>query len=109
MVVLTFCHFFLGDASYLPGVMGLNNIKNNDGMNVVFQALTHVRPLRDFFLDKALTEEVEEQSPLVRHFAELCRKMWSPNRFRAHVSPHEILQVCTRLHLCGVISRQWVS
>jgi len=35
---------------YLPGVMGLNNIKANDYCNVVLQALCHVKPLRDYFL-----------------------------------------------------------
>lgn len=35
---------------YYPGIVGLNNIKNNDYCNVVLQALTHVRPLRNYFL-----------------------------------------------------------
>ena len=35
---------------YLPGVVGLNNIKANDYCNVVLQALCHVKPLRDYFL-----------------------------------------------------------
>jgi ubiquitin C-terminal hydrolase len=32
------------------GIIGLNNIKRNDYMNVVIQALSHVGDLRDFFL-----------------------------------------------------------
>lgn len=35
---------------YLPGVIGLNNIKANDYCNVVLQALCHVKPVRDYFL-----------------------------------------------------------
>lgn len=35
---------------YYPGIVGLNNIKNNDYCNVVLQALTHVTPLRNYFL-----------------------------------------------------------
>lgn len=35
---------------YHPGTVGLNNIKNNDYCNVVLQALTHVTPLRNYFL-----------------------------------------------------------
>ncbi|EPQ29185.1 uncharacterized protein PFL1_03472 [Pseudozyma flocculosa PF-1] len=35
---------------YLPGFVGLNNIHKNDHMNVVIQALAHVKPLRDFFI-----------------------------------------------------------
>mmetsp|Transcript_30284 Transcript_30284/g.84643 ORF Transcript_30284/g.84643 Transcript_30284/m.84643 type:complete len:392 (+) Transcript_30284:458-1633(+) len=82
----------LGGSSYLPGVMGLNNMKNNDAMNVVFQALVAIPPLRDFFLDSANTDVYRDQSSVVRHFGELCRKVWSSGRFRSHVSPHEILQ-----------------
>ena len=35
---------------YLPGYIGLNNLKRTDYLNAVVQALGHVRPLRDFFL-----------------------------------------------------------
>jgi U4/U6.U5 tri-snRNP-associated protein 2 len=35
---------------YLPGFVGLNNLKKTDCINSVVQALTHVPPLRDFFL-----------------------------------------------------------
>ena len=35
---------------YLPGVVGLNNIKANDYMNVVLQGLSHVVAIRDYFL-----------------------------------------------------------
>lgn len=36
--------------TYIPGFIGLNNIKNNDYLNAVVQALAHVRPLRDWAL-----------------------------------------------------------
>lgn len=35
---------------YLPGFVGLNNIGKNDYMNVVIQALAHVKPLRNYFI-----------------------------------------------------------
>lgn len=35
---------------YMPGIVGLNNIKANDYCNVVLQALSHVQPLRNYFL-----------------------------------------------------------
>lgn len=35
---------------YYPGIIGLNNIKKNDYCNVILQALTHVTPLRNYFL-----------------------------------------------------------
>ncbi|KAJ8969416.1 hypothetical protein NQ317_016693 [Molorchus minor] len=48
---------------YTPGIVGLNNIKANDYCNVVLQ-----------------------------RFGELMRKQWNPRNFKAHVSPHEMLQ-----------------
>ncbi len=36
--------------SFLPGFVGLNNLKLTDGINVILQALAHVTPLRDFCL-----------------------------------------------------------
>ena len=29
---------------------------------------------------------------LVQRFGELMRKLWNPRNFKAHVSPHEMLQ-----------------
>ena len=40
----------LSKKSYLPGYVGLNNIKANDYVNTCFQALAHIGPLRNFFL-----------------------------------------------------------
>lgn len=35
---------------YRSGFIGMNNIKQNDYMNVVQQALCHVSPIRDYFI-----------------------------------------------------------
>ena len=35
---------------YLPGFVGLNNLKKTDYINATLQSLAHVKPLRDFFL-----------------------------------------------------------
>lgn len=89
---------------YLPGCVGLNNIGANDYMNVVIQALAHVRPLRNFFLrggppgsdgaGKTIAQSpaIQNTSELVRRFAALVRKVWNPRGFKAQVSPHEFLQ-----------------
>ncbi|KAI9105745.1 hypothetical protein DFS34DRAFT_27631 [Phlyctochytrium arcticum] len=78
----------LNNKRYLPGFVGLNNIKANDFVNVVVQAFIHVRPLRDHFL---LTQS-EEGSELVRRFGMLTRKIWNTRAFKGQVSPHEFLQ-----------------
>ena len=41
---------FCGSA-YLPGIVGLNNIKANDYCNVILQSLSHVAPIRRYFLN----------------------------------------------------------
>ena len=34
------------------GIVGLNNIKANDYMNVILHTLAHIGPFRDFFLSE---------------------------------------------------------
>jgi len=82
---------------YTPGVVGLNNIKANDYMNVILQALSHVQGLRNFFLDEENYRNIKRPPGdvsfvLVQRFGELIRKLWNPKNFKAHVSPHEMLQ-----------------
>ncbi|KAK1065121.1 Ubiquitin carboxyl-terminal hydrolase 10 [Friedmanniomyces endolithicus] len=73
---------------YIPGFVGLNNIKANDYLNVVVQALSHVPPLRNFFM----LEDLSSRPQLVQRFSTLVRKIWNPRAFKNHVSPHELLQ-----------------
>ena len=73
---------------YFPGFVGLNNIKANDYLNVVVQALAHVPPLRNFFM----LEDLSSRPQLVQRFSILIRKMWNSKAFKSHVSPHELLQ-----------------
>jgi hypothetical protein len=40
----------LDGSEFLPGLLGLNNIKENDSLNASLQLLLRVRPLRDYFL-----------------------------------------------------------
>lgn len=82
---------------YFPGIVGLNNLKYNDYCNVVFQALSHVIPLRNHFLIEAnhsssSNRQGDERYLLSQRFGELVRKLWNPRNFKAHVSPHEMLQ-----------------
>ena len=74
---------------YLPGYIGLNNIKRNDYMNVVVQCLLHVPPLRDYLLLHPFTGK---HSELLRRFSALAKKLWNPRLFKSQVSPHEFLQ-----------------
>ena len=67
-------------------------------MNVILQALSHVQGLRNYFLDEANYRNIKRPPGdvsfvLVQRFGELIRKLWNPKNFKAHVSPHEMLQV----------------
>uniref|UniRef100_A0A8B9R5Z2 Ubiquitin carboxyl-terminal hydrolase 39 n=1 Tax=Anas platyrhynchos TaxID=8839 RepID=A0A8B9R5Z2_ANAPL len=83
--------------TYLPGIVGLNNIKANDYANAVLQALSNVPPLRNYFLEEDNYKSIKRPPGdimflLVQRFGELMRKLWNPRNFKAHVSPHEMLQ-----------------
>lgn len=90
--------------TYLPGIVGLNNIKANDYCNVVLQALSNIPPLRDYFLQEENYSHIKRPPGdimilLTQRFGELIRKLWNPRNFKAHVSPHEMLQsivLCSR-------------
>lgn len=83
--------------TYHSGIVGLNNIKANDYSNVIFHALSHVPPLRDYFLREENYVHIkrppgDKLAMLPQRFGELIRKLWNPKAFKAHVSPHEMLQ-----------------
>ena len=107
---------------YLPGFVGLNNLNKTDCINACVQALAHVPPLRDFFLQQAHSEnsslviDMKQQSSsttpstssssttshivaahrmsqhVTQCFGELVRKLWSDKRFKNHIDPHMLTQ-----------------
>ena len=83
--------------TYRPGVFGLNNIKANDYCNVILQALSHIPPIRNYFLFEENYSKIQRPPGdilplLTQRFGELLRKLWNDRVFKAHVSPHEMLQ-----------------
>jgi U4/U6.U5 tri-snRNP-associated protein 2 len=78
----------LSGKKYIPGFVGINNIKANDYLNVIIQLLSHVPPLRNYFM----LEDLSTRPQLAQRFGILVRKIWNPRAFKAHVSPHELLQ-----------------
>jgi U4/U6.U5 tri-snRNP-associated protein 2 len=83
----------LANKLYLPGYVGLNNIKRNDHMNVIIHSLLHIPPLRDYLL---LSNFRGKESELLKRFAGLAKKLWNPRLFKSQVSPHEFLQEVNR-------------
>jgi U4/U6.U5 tri-snRNP-associated protein 2 len=90
---LTKPSYDLASKAYLPGYVGLNNIKRNDHMNVIIHSLLHIPPLRDFLL---LSNFRGKESELLKRFAGLAKKLWNPRLFKSQVSPHEFLQEVNR-------------
>ena len=70
----------------------MNNIKENDYFNVVIQALSHIPPLRNYFM----LEDYSGKPELVQRYSVLVRKIWNTRAFKTHVSPHELLQQVSR-------------
>ena len=91
-------------AKYLPGFVGLNNHGRTDCINAVVQALSHVQPLRDYFLAMSHLDSVVLDKKIVglsstrlavqvtSAFGNLVRKMWSDKRFKSTVDPHVMVQ-----------------
>ncbi|KAG5645335.1 hypothetical protein DXG03_006397 [Asterophora parasitica] len=90
---LTKPSYDLTNKPYLPGYVGLNDIKRNDHMNVIIHSLLHIPPLRDFLL---LSNFRGKESELLKRFAGLAKKVWNPRLFKSQVSPHEFLQEVNR-------------
>ncbi|KAF9469721.1 cysteine proteinase [Collybia nuda] len=90
---LTKPSYDLASKAYLPGYVGLNNIKRNDHMNVIIHSLLHIPPLRDYLL---LSNFRGKEPELLKRFAGLAKKLWNPRLFKSQVSPHEFLQEVNR-------------
>lgn len=83
----TTCYDF-SRTPYRPGFVGMNNLKGSDHIGVVIHALSHVPPIRNYFL----LEDLNERSTLVQSFSLLLRKQWSSKLLKAHISPHEFIR-----------------
>ncbi|KAK1338209.1 hypothetical protein QTO34_001323 [Cnephaeus nilssonii] len=82
--------------TYLPGIVGVNNIQANDYASAVLQALSNAPPLRSYFLEEDNYKKIKRPPGdimflLVQRFGELMRKLWNPRNFKVHVSRHEVL------------------
>lgn len=88
--------FTLAGTPYLPGFIGLNNIRANDYANVIIHLILHVPPIRTFLLDPNTPQLLETAKPppteLVKRLAQLAKRVWNPRLFKAQASPHEFLQ-----------------
>jgi U4/U6.U5 tri-snRNP-associated protein 2 len=82
----------LDGTDYMPGMVGLNDIRENDYVNVVVQVLNTIAPIRNYFLRTDNNRSSNSGTKLTKTWGELLRKMWNPKAFKGHVSPHEFMQ-----------------
>lgn len=82
---------------FMPGLVGMNNLKQTDYVNVVLQLICAVKPLRDYFLVYKDDSELrfDLNGIMTQHLSELVRKVWNPRNFKGHVNPHEVMQAIT--------------
>lgn len=81
------------NVKYIPGYIGLNNLKKTDSFNSVIQALTKLKHFRNFLL----SFEYRQNTPLLNSFSELTKKIWNPYNFKNHVSPAIFLDIVENL------------
>lgn len=88
----------LNGAKRLRGIVGIDNLKATDYAGVVFQFLFCIPPVRDCLLRASREEPVanDTRSELLHAMSTLACKVWSKTAFRAHISPHEVMQVVAR-------------
>ena len=85
---------------FMPGCVGLNNLKLTDFANCVIQLLSRAKPLRDHCLlsdvklENLPSSQAQTDSRMLVsiRFSELIKKLWNPKNFKGHVSPHEFLE-----------------
>ena len=74
--------------AYLPGFVGLNNLKCTDYINVIIHAISHINPIRNIFLESEFLN-----NSLLYNLGIIIRKIWSSDNFKSVVSPLELVHV----------------
>lgn len=82
--------FNVDGKEYIPGIVGINNLKGTDYANSIFQLLNTVKPFRELFLLKPSFE-----NPLLDRFGLLYKKLWNWQQFKGSICPHDIMQAIT--------------
>ena len=91
----------LEGSQFMPGCVGLNNLKLTDFANSVIQLLARVKPLRDFCLldsesvsgaNQPTQLQSDSRAMLSLRFSQLIKKLWNPFNFKGQVSPHEFME-----------------
>ena len=92
-------HLSLEGVEFTPGTVGLNNLKKTDYVNVIIQSFVKIKTLRNFFLLYNYKDQDKNGNChiLVEQLSDLIKKMFNFKNFKAHVSPHEVLQAILKV------------
>ncbi|KAK1443627.1 ubiquitin carboxyl-terminal hydrolase like protein [Babesia gibsoni] len=81
----------LDGTDFIPGCIGLNNLKKTDFFNVVIQALCCISTIRNYLLLLDVGR-IQPPDPVITTLVELVKKIFNTKNFKGIVSPHEFLQ-----------------
>ncbi|GFE54812.1 ubiquitin carboxyl-terminal protein [Babesia ovis] len=81
----------LDGTDFIPGCIGLNNLKKTDYFNVIIQAICSVASIRNYLL-LLDADRIQPPDSVVTTLVELIRKIYNTKNFKGIVSPHEFLQ-----------------
>ncbi|ORM41688.1 U4/U6.U5 tri-snRNP-associated protein 2 [Babesia sp. Xinjiang] len=81
----------LDGTDFIPGCIGLNNLKNTDYFNVIIQVICSIATIRNYLL-LLDTERIQPPDSVITTLVELIRKIYNTKNFKGIVSPHEFLQ-----------------
>ena len=83
---------------YLPGYVGITNLKSTDATSVLVHALARVVPLQHFFLqDSKVLSQC--RSPVVHQLAGVLRRLWNPRGFKTFVGPYELVNALAAVEI----------
>lgn len=74
---------------YLPGLVGLNLIRDSSYLTSVVHVLCAVAPFRDYFLTLVVPQS--NSKTVTGSLSDLLKKICNPHNFKGLVSPHEFL------------------
>eukprot|EP00919_Chromeraceae_sp_WS-2016_P010277 GHVR01024126.1.p1 GENE.GHVR01024126.1~~GHVR01024126.1.p1 ORF type:complete len:500 (-),score=82.02 GHVR01024126.1:36-1535(-) len=84
----------LDGTDFIPGTIGINNLKGTDFLSVAVQLTLLIAPLRTQLLLLKF-DNIQRPDPVLKSFSDLARKIHNVKNFKGIVSPHEFLQAAS--------------
>ena len=89
------CYTLIDRDKYVTGFIGINGSNSSNWsighINVILLLLSHIKPIRDYFLLSAEVDIGRSNNRLVNIVSLLIQKLWSPVLLRTHISSSELI------------------